>query len=217
MAEYQYEIMKDPTGYMTPEQVNLVIKKTKNLKHKVLILLLYRSGRRISEVLELKVKDVLFDLESINFPILKKNHRKDKRLKKQEAPRRIKPMDPETMETLRQYISVFDKNKNDWLFSFDHSVNPEDKPTRLTRFGAYYIVRNSFEKVGITQIGNKKPHPHHLRHSFAIEYAQHSETPFDLVQLKKHLEHSSIEMTMSYLQFHSDKKFRDTLGKMFKK
>jgi integrase/recombinase XerD len=218
VGNFQADIMKDKGSYIPPEIVANAIKKCKVLKHKLLLLVLYRSGRRVSEVLNLRVKDVNFDLGMVTFPILKKNQVKDKRLKKKDPPRRLKPLDIESLKALKEWIELKELRENDWIFMFDRLIG--EPATRMTRFGAYKIIRKAFENIGITDMGDGKPHPHALRHSFAIQYIKTNSgemTGQDIINLQHHLEHSHIEMTMNYLQFADDAKTKNHLEKMFRK
>jgi site-specific recombinase XerD len=61
---------------LSQEEVLKIIQVTKNLKHRVIIALLYSSGLRIGELIRLKLKDI--DLERMQIKIVKGKGRKDR-------------------------------------------------------------------------------------------------------------------------------------------
>jgi len=192
-----FNAMKDPQGYLEPEQIKRIIDSCFDFRNKVLLMVLARSGRRISEILMLKPKDINYADRTIVWNILKKP--KDV---KGRAPRKIKPIDRNTLDSLRKYVEV-------------REIPPERKVFEISRIRAYQIVRDACEMVGITQIGDTKPHPHHFRHSFSVnfvrKYGDNTET---LRVLQQYLEHSDIGVTAGYLQF-SQEHIRAVMEKMW--
>lgn len=51
---------------LSKEEINKIIDSQKNLKHKLIIMLLYSSGLRLQELVNLKRKDIDFDRNIIN-------------------------------------------------------------------------------------------------------------------------------------------------------
>ena len=184
--------MKDLRGFLTPEQVEAMIKSCDNLRDRVLIRLLWRTGMRISElvrpgkdrspVLGLRVSNILWGENAL---IIRHVKRKDN------PPRRI-DIDPETLAMVREYL---EKRPDSSEF-----VIP------ITRQMGYLVVRRAAERVGITEVGDRlvskrrRPHPHHLRHSFATQSVKMTKGNYaDLIRLQRHLGHASVSTTAGYL------------------
>ncbi|MBA7664874.1 Tyrosine recombinase XerC [subsurface metagenome] len=184
--------MKDLKGFLTPEQVEAMIKSCDNLRDRVLIRLLWRTGMRISElvrpgqdrspVLGLRVSNILWDENAL---IIRHAKRKDN------PPRRI-DIDPETLAMVREYLGKR-PNKSEFVIP-------------ITRQMGYLIVRRAAERVGITEVGDRlvskrrRPHPHHLRHSFATQSVKMTKGNYaDLIRLQRHLGHASVSTTAGYL------------------
>ena len=199
MKEEENSIMKDLSGYLTLNQVNRILGSAKSIRDRLLFQLIFRCGRRVSEVLNLKVMHINKDRDSIMFYILKKR----KELKK------LKAIDSYTMQLIRKYIDLKRLEPDDYLFK---SPYREGKP--LTRQMAFYLFRDMCERADVHMVGVKKPHPHHLRHSHAIIYLDRNNKASALRMLQMQLEHSSLKQTTHYLQF-SEKDQRDALNRVF--
>ena len=184
--------MKDLKGFLTPEQVVAMIKSCDNLRDRVLIRLLWRTGMRISElvkpgkdrsaVLGLRVSNILWEENAL---IIRHAKRKDN------PPRRI-DIDPQTLAMVREYLEKR-PDKSEFVIP-------------ITRQMAYLVVRRAAERVGITEVGDRlvserrHPHPHHLRHSFATQSVKMTKGNYaDLIRLQRHLGHASVSTTAGYL------------------
>lgn len=168
---------------LTEQEVNDLleqpdIKKPNELKDKAMLELMYSSGLRISELINLK-------LSNINFPekILKVTGKGSKE--------RIVPIGDFAMEYLLLYmnrvrnISRF-KNSN-YLFINTKTGKPYSRQSFFKKI-KYYAM-----KAGIT----KKVSPHTLRHSFATHLLENGA---DLIMVQKMLGHTNIETTQIYTQ-----------------
>jgi len=184
--------MKDLKGYLTPEQVEAMIKSCDNLRDRVLIRLLWRTGMRISElvrpgkdrspVLGLRISNILWGENAL---IIRHAKRKDN------PPRRI-DIDPETLAMVKEYLEKR-PDKSEFVIP-------------ITRQMGYLVVRRAAERVGITEVGDRlvskrrRPHPHHLRHSFATQSVKMTKGNYaDLIRLQRHLGHASVSTTAGYL------------------
>jgi len=156
---------------LTPEEVKKLIKNTKNIKHQLILKLLYGCGLRISEIINLKKEDINLKEELIKISLGK---RKKGRFVK--IPRSAK-------EELEHYIKL---NKSDILFPSSH-----DKTLSKKTIGK--IVQNAAKKAGI----KKRVYPHLLRHSFATHLLEQGT---DLKVIQKLLGHSDIKTTQIYTQ-----------------
>ena len=191
------DVMTDLRGFMTVEERKKMYNACDMWRDKVLIRLLWKSGRRITEILSLRVEDIDFENKKILWNILKKK----KPLK------RWKEIDDYTIELLYNYtIKTGQYGRSCLLFQTVEG----DKEKPISRQRAFQIVRRIGKKVGITHVGEKKLHPHHFRHSFAVDLARRLKTPADVRKLQKVMEHSSLAITEQYLQF-GDEGVRDLL------
>jgi len=178
--------MADPRGYMTEKQIKKFFEAIDNTRDKALFMLLYRCGRRVSEVIRLKYSDIIWKENKIIFGILKK-----RRTKKE-----LKPVDKETMKALREYI----KNPPQFIKKKD-----KDLIFPISRQFVFKRIRTIGGKAGIGLIGEKRIHPHHLRHSFAVHQVKNNiKTASDLRILQMYMGHTNISATAHYLQFSTD-------------
>ena len=195
----EYTLMKDLHGYLTAEDVDKIlryvrIKECKCLERNWLfILMLFRTGRRVSELLKLNVKDINVMQQAVIWNILKKRS----------ALRKLKSIDSETFGYLLAYIEVNEEliTKNDgYVFPFK-------------RDWARKLVETYCRESGYNLIGEKKPHPHHFRHSFAINYLTNVKRNEAISLLQQELEHTDIKVTGQYLQFNleDERKIKEEL------
>lgn len=198
----QYEIMRDLSGYFKPGQRKAIYNSCESWRDKALIRLLWISGRRISEILMVKIPDIDWERSSILWHIEKKSQKKNGVRFKKDL-RKWKPIDKFTKDVLEYYIQEYGLNIEGYLFP---SMFSYGKP--ITRQRAFQIVRRVCEKAGVNLVGEKQPHPHHFRHSRAIDLAKGFKSPADLRKLQMVLEHANLGITEQYLQF-SDSELRE--------
>ena len=179
------EVMKDLAGFFKPGEREKIYNNCKSWRDRVLIRLLWKSGRRITEVLNIKVKDINFQDANILWIIIKKK----KPFKK------WKPIDKLTLELLSHYVISSGLKDDHYLL---HAGYPQK---HISRQRAFQIVRRLCKIAGIEKVGDKSPHPHHFRHSFAIDVAKKSKSAADIRKVQQLLEHSTLAMTEQYLQF----------------
>ena len=200
--------MKDLRGFLAPAQVEAMIESCDNLRDRVLIRLLWRTGMRISElvrpgkdrspVLGLRVSNILWDENAL---IIRHAKRKDN------PPRRI-DIDPETLAMVKEYL--------------EKRTDKSEFVIPITRQMAYLVVRQAAERIGITEVGDRlvskrrHPHPHHLRHSLAVHSVRVTGGNYaDLIRLQQQLGHASVATTAGYVQF-SDEEQRGWYDKLWK-
>jgi site-specific recombinase XerD len=156
---------------LTACEVRRMIEATLNIKHKLIIKLLYGCGLRVSEVINLQRADVNFGEELIHV-----------RLAKGLKDRFVKI--PESLSNeLKSYCGLSDDK---WLFV-------SARGGKLTTATVQAIVKNSARKAGI----KKRVYPHLLRHSFATHLLEQGT---DLRIIQKLLGHSDIKTTQVYTQ-----------------
>ena len=155
---------------LTQDEIKRLIDSSNNVKHKLILKLLYGCGLRVSEVISLKKEDFKFDEGLIHIKLSK--GRKDRFVK---IPESIK-------KELENYVSLHNSD------IFFESV----RSGKLTTATIQKIVKNASKKA---QIG-KHVHPHTLRHSFATHLLEQGT---DLRIIQKLLGHSDIKTTQIYL------------------
>ena len=180
--------MKDLKGYLTESQVNNIISTASNLRDRLILQLMYRCGRRVSEVLMITKEDILWDERKIIFNILKR-----KRPLKE-----MKPVDDETMGLLKQYV------ENPGIRKLKKKMDGE-LLFPVSRQYVFKLIRKLGERAGIEYVGKKRLHPHHFRHSFAVHQVRtRVKTAEDLRKLQMYMSHANIATTSHYLQFSPD-------------
>ena len=195
MGEQNFSVIKDLRGYFEEGQRKAIFEAAQNHRDKVLIRLLWITGRRISEILNVKICEINFQDNQISFHIEKKTHKVNGVRQKKDLVR-LKPIDIKTSIMLKAYVNEVGLRSDQYLFE------SEFKPGYpITRQRAFEIVRNCALKAGITKVGSTAPHPHHFRHSYAIDMAKKLKTPGDLRKLQMIMEHANLAVTEQYLQF----------------
>jgi site-specific recombinase XerD len=154
---------------LTIKEIRKMIEVTKNIKHKLIIKLLYGCGLRVSEIVNLKKNDLNFEEELIHIKLAK--GKKDRFVK---IPESLK-------EDLKNYSLL---NASEILFI-------SSRGGKLTKDTIQKIVQNSAKKAGI----KKRVYPHLLRHSFATHLLENGT---DLRIIQKLLGHSDIKTTQIY-------------------
>jgi integrase/recombinase XerD len=162
--------MKLP-GVLSRQEVARMIEGTNNVKHRILLELLYGCGLRVSEAANLKVEDVCMHERVIHIRCAKG--------KKE----RIVPLPAKTAQKLEFFLRVRD-DKNPYLI-------PSARGGKITTQTAYKIVRNAARKAGI----RKNVHPHTLRHSFATHLLENGH---DIRVIQRLLGHADIKTTQVY-------------------
>jgi len=177
--------MRDIEGYLPQEHITRLIKAATNPRDAFLFFVLARTGRRISEVLPLRKRDIDFENGIVTFTILKKRNKYQK----------LKPVDDELLSELRKWTSGLADDM--FLFPSPH------KPGRpITRRWADRAIKQAGKNAGILFVGKKPIHLHILRHSYAIHFLRRSRNvSLSLKLLQMQLEHSTLDMTSAYLQF----------------
>ena len=155
---------------LTVQEVRDLIKSTNHEKSKLIVKLLYSSGLRVSELVNLQPKDLDFE-QNIGWVRSGKGS-KDRIFK--------------IAESLSKQLQKHMKNNpnNKYVFSGEKPTSPR------TIQG---IIKAAAKKAQI----NKKVTPHTMRHSFATHLLENGT---DLRVIQKLLGHSDIKTTQIYLR-----------------
>ena len=171
--------MSDTRGYMRPEEVRRVINHTRNLRDRTILVLLWATGCRLTELLMLTIEEVSWRDRALYMWTLK---RKEKR-----RYQRIVLVDESTLDVLKRYI--------------EECGIEEGRIFRITARRVQQIVYEAGKAAGIPRVGTKKIHPHHFRHSHCVAWVRANPTIEGLRKLQQRVGHASIATTAHYLQF----------------
>jgi integrase/recombinase XerD len=154
------------------------------LRDKALLEICYSCGLRVSEIIELRINDLLFENEVIR--VLGKGSKQ-----------RIVPVGRSAVNFVTEYLQksrpfmVKGVNSENYLF-----LNV--RGTKLSRMGVWKIFDRYIKEAKI----EKEVHPHTFRHSFATHLL---EGGADLRAVQEMLGHSDISTTQIYT--HIDREF----------
>ena len=174
---------------LTKEEVKNLIKCLDAKKSSLMVSLMYASGLRVSELINLKVNDLAFD-EGIG----RVNRGKGKKDRIFNLPVSILP-------ALREQADHQRQGGKEYLFS-----GPKEK---LSSRNVQKIVNRAARKAGI----NKDVHCHTLRHSYATHLLEQG---VDIRHIQILLGHSSISTTELYTHVSTEqlKKVRSPLDSL---
>jgi site-specific recombinase XerD len=158
---------------LSVKEIESLIFHTSNLKHRAMLMLMYSSGIRKMELLQLKPKAI--DSERMVVKVLQGKGRKDRQT----------ILAPKTLEVLREYY----KRERPSTYLFEPQGR---KGTCISERTLDQIVKNSASKAGIT----KEVSTHTLRHSFATHLLERG---VSLRLIQELLGHTSLKTTSIYL------------------
>ncbi|HYM93846.1 MAG TPA: tyrosine-type recombinase/integrase, partial [Chitinophagaceae bacterium] len=160
--------------FFSQNDIVAILKATGNIKHKVMLMLAYSSGLRVSEVVAMKTRDI--DESRMSVFVERSKGKKD----------RIVSLSPVLLVMLREYIKEYKPDPKGYLFSGQSAGEPYS--TRSLQL----ILATAKEKAGILKPGSM----HSLRHSFATHLLDKGT---DVTIIMKLLGHNDIRTTMRYL------------------
>jgi len=152
-------------------EISSILSVVSNLKHKVMLMLMYSAGLRVSEVVKLRLGDIDFQKKLIHIKGAK--GRKD----------RYTILSDVAVETLQGYLKEYGASK--YLFP------SQDREKHLTTRSIEKIFSDACKKAGI----KKDATVHSLRHSFATHLL---ESGVDLRYIQELLGHKSSKTTEVY-------------------
>jgi site-specific recombinase XerD len=155
---------------LSRSEIGKIIAAINNPKHKLAISLSYAAGLRVSEAVNLKVKDI--DLENFIIHLKKAKGKKDRITV---FPEKLKP----DMQNL-----IAGKRKNDLVFE-------SSRGGRLTATSLQKVFHSALNKSGI----KKNATFHSLRHSFATHLLENG---VDVRYVQELLGHANVRTTQIY-------------------
>lgn len=169
-------------SYFTEEEIKIIINylnKENNLKYLTLLCVLYETGARVNELINIKIEDiVLSDNASITL------YGKRNKI-------RIVPISQELVKLLNKYFKnqYFDYGEGLLFYSKNHK--------QYSRFGINYIIKSLVDKLKLEHSNYFKGnyHPHSFRHSKATHLYNNG---IPLLYIKDFLGHSTITTTEIY-------------------
>jgi site-specific recombinase XerD len=161
---------------LSPDEVTRMIDATPNLRHRTILMTLYSTGARRSELCHLRPEDI--DKERMVVRIRQGKGGKDREV----------PLSPKLLDQLRTYYRSV-KRRNGWLFP---SLQTRRSNQPITQKAVWHVCREATRRAGIA----KPVHPHTLRHSFATHLFDNGA---ELPVIQTLLGHSDPRDTMIYL------------------
>lgn len=172
---------------LTGREVELLLSQpsgtdSKGIRDKAMLEVMYATGIRVSELIDLNLEDVNLDLGIVRCTSAKKS--------------RVIPLYPAALKALGTYISevrplMVANSSEKALF-----VNVGG--TRMSRQGFWKILKHYQTKAGI----EKDITPHTLRHSFAVHLLENGA---DIGALQELMGHSDISSTQLYASLVNNK------------
>lgn len=181
------KIGKSLPQVLTVEEINqlldIKLKDPYDFRNKAMLELMYATGLRVSELVNLKIQDV--DLTNSIVRVIGKGNKE-----------RIIPLGDYATTAVSIYLHNYrpllvKKQYNDYLFLNNHGQS-------MTRVGFFKIIKKQAEIKGIKSFIS----PHVLRHSFATHLLNYGA---DLRSIQELLGHSDIATTQIYTHISNDK------------
>ncbi len=216
-------VLKTPTGreikYIRPYEVHRILSALEG-RNQLLVEILWNTGARVSEALELTPGAVNFHESTVTIRTLKKKRRLSRKAK--DVKNEIRGLelaiaqDPESrilarkLEDARERLTVFEKRTPPQIYRtvpvrpelcgkiaaycMNHHIQRGDRLFPITRVWAYQILQEAGEKAGIEK---DRRHPHVFRHGFAVNAVLSGVPP---LVLRRWLGHAGIDTTLIYTE-----------------
>jgi site-specific recombinase XerD len=162
---------------LSREEVARLIQCASNLRHRTILMTLYSTGMRRSELCHLRTEDI--DKERMVIRIRQGKGGKDREV----------PLSPKLLDQLRTYYRSL-KVKTGWVFP---SLQERHRGEPMTDKAVWHACEFAARRAGIT----KHVHPHTLRHCFATHLF---DSGAELPVVQTLLGHADPRDTMIYLE-----------------
>ena len=190
---------KEPV-ILSHEEVHRILSQVKLLRYRVCLETIYSCGLRLSEAINLQVRDI--DSARGVIHVRKGKGGKD----------RYVPLPRRTLELLREQ---WKSHRNpQWIFPMAGAGHPRTAQMRAaTRPCSKSVVQAAFRKALSASGIRKDAHVHTLRHSYATTLLEEN---VNLRQIQENLGHNSPSTTSVYthLTGRADKRARQTLERI---
>lgn len=158
---------------MSAQEIKILIDSIQNIKHRTVVMLLYSTGMRLSEIASLKITDI--DSKNMRIKIVQGKGAKD----------RYTILSQQVLQELRAYYLIY--KPEEYLFNGYRPAKP------LSARMIQHLVQTALAKAGLA---SKEYTVHTIRHSFATHLVDHCT---DLHTVKELLGHSTLQTTMRYM------------------
>jgi integrase/recombinase XerD len=172
-------------GFLTREEVDSILaandlSEWSGRRDHVLLLTMYNTGARVSEVISLQRQQFSFGIKS--FVQFKGKGRKERSL----------PLWPTTVKALQAWFRELSDKPGTPVF-------PNARGSALTRDGVNYILQQAVGRAaeGCLSLKNKHVSPHLVRHTCALHLLQ---SGVDITVIALWLGHESIQTTHGYVE-----------------
>ncbi len=162
--------------------LNIELSNAYDFRNKAMLELMYSSGLRVSELVELKIKDI--DLDNGYVKCFGKGSKE-----------RIVPIGELAVDYLKKYIYEYRDSMKKGYYTENVFLNNHGK--KISRQGFFLIIKEIAKEKKI----EKNITPHMLRHSFATHLLNNGA---DLRTIQEMLGHSSITTTQIYTNVSTD-------------
>lgn len=162
--------------------LNIQLSNAYDFRNKAMLELMYSSGLRVSELVELKIKDI--DLDNGYVKCFGKGSKE-----------RIVPIGELAVDYLKKYIYEYRDSMKKGYYTENVFLNNHGK--KISRQGFFLIIKEIAKEKKI----EKNITPHMLRHSFATHLLNNGA---DLRTIQEMLGHSSITTTQIYTNVSTD-------------
>jgi integrase/recombinase XerD len=170
-----------PTGKLPPVmsagEIKTMIDSVQNLKHRTIIMLLYSTGMRVSEISNLRITDI--DSKSMRIKVVEGKGMKD----------RFTILSQQVLLELRAYYLIY--KPKEYLF------NGSGIGRKMSVRNIQHTIQKTLAQIGLA---SKKYTVHTIRHSFATHLVDNGT---DLHTVKELLGHSTLQTTMRYMHLSS--------------
>ena len=163
---------------LTQEEVAKLIGSAATQLHRLILMALYATGMRRTELTQLKIADI--DTQRMIIHIRCGKGRKDRDVM----------LSPKLLEALRQYWRSLKRKPKVWLFPGATTRADIEQP--MDSKVVWQACQRAAQRAGI----DKAIHPHTLRHSFATHLL---EAGTDIRTIQVLLGHSDLKVTTIYL------------------
>jgi site-specific recombinase XerD len=158
---------------MNTQEIKTLIDSIKNIKHRTVVMLLYSTGMRLSEIAALKITDI--DSKNMRIKVVQGKGAKD----------RYTILSEQVLQELRAYYIIY--KPAIYLF------NGSGKGRPISHRSIQHLVQNALAQAGLN---SKNYTVHTIGHSFATHLVDNGT---DLHTVKELLGHSNLQTTMRYM------------------